>query len=498
MINKILSNIWFWYIFFALFVLYNLFTLPISPLPWFDEVIFLNITDNFYKHGRFLFDIYPWRWTDGEVFSYGPIYFWLTSLSWKCFGVGIFQFRLINFVFGILSGLIILKITQLYINKITVLGFLGTLIFLDPVFIQNTHSGRMDLIAFFFILLSLYLILSVEQVNIKIIVLSAIFAVLALLTTPRVFFLEIALGFAFLLKLYNQNDCVVKKGFVWGLVIFSIYSLWIFYAFGNYLNFFTYYTTNSIMTSHFGGNWNVTSFQYPLIFAIISTIIFGLFRTKHVFKEPLIVFCITALILFYSLIYDYGLYNAMVLPLGYLFLFLVYGEIKKNSFKIVRKVVVFTLLFINIGIFTFKNLVILSSKDSRSLDYASEIINKSIPSKSSVVIDDRYSYAMILNNNTYQSFEEGNIYRDNIEDIVQFHKNNYEFNYFIISNESMNSNPSILMHYEKNYQLTRLKEIKYTSTSNWFNKIIDDITTTLLGHKIHGSYEGTIYKAKLK
>src|SRR3954469_703237 len=87
----------------AIFYLtFHLVTLSYNPLPWYDETYFASIALNLTHHGTFFPMIAYHAKVLKEDIAYGPVYFIFTGLSIKLFGFGIFQFRVINLLFGFL------------------------------------------------------------------------------------------------------------------------------------------------------------------------------------------------------------------------------------------------------------------------------------------------------------------------------------------------------------------------------------------------------------
>jgi hypothetical protein len=487
----------FYWVFISIligYILYHLATLNISPLPWFDELYFVNITNNFSETGKFIFDLYPWRNPpkQEEVLTYGPIYFYLTDFSWNILGKGIFQFRIVNFFFGALSIMMLFKIAQLQSIPKHFIWLAITLIITDPVLIQNSHSGRMDLVAFFFITFSLFLLLQKSTLTIGQLIVSGTMGVLALLTTPRVFFLLAPLGLILIFRIYQTKASFLKCLIAWVSPFVILYGTWIFTAFGGFTEYIDHYTSNKIITGHWGGNLNITSFQYPLILTTIFSIFIIVFNKAH--KNLFFIFSILSLFLFYWLIYDYGLYNAMVLPFSYLLIVIALNKETKNIFRLILSLLTILLFIINIGVFAVKNTVILSTSQQRNTRNYAEMISKYIPENAKVVGDDRYYYVFLLNGNKYQSIEEGNIKRTNINKVISYQKNSFDFDYFIISNESQIANPDILSAYQIEYKLLKIQEIKTIETKSQIKDLIDQFTKKILGHKVHGSLNGTIYK----
>ncbi len=190
-------NGWHWFLFVLVLAL-GFATLNISPLPWYDEVDFASITHSYAQNKSFTCsanDLYfPVKGT--EVLYYGPVYFVLTGIITKLFGFGIFQFRVLNFVSGIVCVYLFIKLFERLsgkqctpVNKLII----ALLMVSDYTYMQDMHSGRMDLLALMLVLIGLLLADSSSRriwLNFS---LSGFFIAAALLTTPRVYFVCTAL-----------------------------------------------------------------------------------------------------------------------------------------------------------------------------------------------------------------------------------------------------------------------------------------------------------------
>lgn len=65
--------------FLLLIIAYHLFTLEIQPLPWFDEVYFASIADNFINNGSLVPEIGSYARNGRPALTYGPVYFFLQA-----------------------------------------------------------------------------------------------------------------------------------------------------------------------------------------------------------------------------------------------------------------------------------------------------------------------------------------------------------------------------------------------------------------------------------
>ncbi len=256
-----------------------------------------------------------------------------TAASFKLFGVGAFQLRIVTFI----SGLILLFVTNKILLKagyrkgLTILILL--LFSLDPFFIKCLHEGRMDLMALLFVIAG-YLQLQywLKSPKIKYAVYIGLFLVFALLTTPRVGFLLIALTpLVFFIFSFNYKKiAILMIGIIIPLI--SIYSTWVFYAFGNYQNFIDFYAALTDGYTQVGGFYTyIQKNQYILIPLTLISIVFGLFSMKQKWLTPLHIFSVCSVISFYLIVKDPGPYSVFITPMFYILILSPFSTIKNGS-----------------------------------------------------------------------------------------------------------------------------------------------------------------------
>lgn len=135
---------------FAILVIWSIGALIYSPTAWFDEVYFASATHSFISGNGLAVELDNYE----PCVTYGPVYFLITGLVTKVFGFGMFQFRLVNCLFAFLC-VIILGIVLERIKVKETLRYLFQLILLtDVLFVSNSHSGRMEFVAVFFVLIA--------------------------------------------------------------------------------------------------------------------------------------------------------------------------------------------------------------------------------------------------------------------------------------------------------------------------------------------------------
>ena len=168
----------------------NLATIITFP-SWDDEAYLANISFNLaHGQGRVL-DLIPGG-ESGEINRYGPVFFLFQSAFIRLFGLHAWLFRLPNLAFSYLSILLIaltLKNSNISRAWILIYGFFAVL---DISVNRNMVGGRMDMMATFFVCLTLYLA-SLSRVSQRVDWLRWLVAggsaALAFLTTPRALFL---------------------------------------------------------------------------------------------------------------------------------------------------------------------------------------------------------------------------------------------------------------------------------------------------------------------
>jgi 4-amino-4-deoxy-L-arabinose transferase-like glycosyltransferase len=168
----------------------NLVTIATFP-SWDDEAYMANISFNLAQgHGR-VFDMLPWE-DIAEVNRYGPLYFHLQATIIRLFGLHDWLFRLPNLIssyLGILLIALTLRNAKIPGNWTTIYVVLAVL---DISVNRNMVGGRMDMLATFFVCLSLFLIHArgfTARVEWSRWLLVGVSSAMAFLTTPRALFL---------------------------------------------------------------------------------------------------------------------------------------------------------------------------------------------------------------------------------------------------------------------------------------------------------------------
>ncbi|WP_291861825.1 glycosyltransferase family 39 protein [Marinilabilia sp.] len=491
-LTRILKNNTFFYSLLIITGAWHVWSLIYSPLPWFDETFFVSITKSLLKGNGFLLEVCPIQTEGKEVLTYGPIYFLLTGLSFLIFGTGIFQFRIVSLLFAVLSIVVFSRISlKLNLGR-RITRFLVLLLIFDVITVQNSHSGRMDMVALFFGMIAWWSYVQPRK-NIRYIIIMAVSGVAAVLTTPRIVVVVFPL-FIYALFRFIQSKNFLRASLITLLPAF-VYLMWIVLAFGSTRGFIEHFTgpaikdtdaANSIF-NYMGGNLYIPFHQWPLITTALLSAALMIFKKQ---KLSLLFLIALPIVTFYVVVTDTGAYSALIMPFWYLVVgFGLQITLDKENNKVSR-ISIYGLVLItvlcNTGIFALKAATIVGSQQERDPRPLQEWVNKNIPENSKIVGDDRYYYACILNHCDYQ-------YIDRVKDHAtraRFHVTKYQPDFLFISNQTTQS---VIDAYKKEFHFLDTKS--YTPENN--NSLISK-TIKLLPVTIQSSYEGTLIRVKTK
>ena len=490
-------RIFFW-IFTILFTVTQLFTLDKVPLPWFDETFFASIAHQWIQTGSLTPQVAVFQ----EVKLYGPIYFWLTGATIKLLGFSVFNFRLMSLICGfgvvwisslILKHFILQSHESSDIFKQHVLKLWWVLLLTDPLYYLVLHEGRMDLLALFWALSSIYLLLpfltqTAQQSCLpRRFLLSGILVALAALTTPRVCFIFVPLGLVLLWQCRQKLHLLL----IWGGVIVGIYALWVGVAFGSLSAFITYYAGDNPFVStsavewYMGGVGYIPKQSYPLIInALLGLLAIGFQKRIRLF-QPYILIALASIGLFYGLVHDYGQYSVFILPFYY---FLVLYGLSQKPWKLKNLLIypVCFLLLLNLGYVSLKNLQTLASWQQRKPSIATQFIQKHVPKSSRVVGEPRYFYAVTQAGSQYQYMDlYETLETREIRQRIQF-----KYQYLIVTDHIRWRKPQVVKHYLQKGQFKEIARLK-VPPSYWATQIA---RLGLVSQTEHDGYNCVIYQ----
>ncbi|MBI4945066.1 MAG: glycosyltransferase family 39 protein [Bacteroidetes bacterium] len=459
------------------YVSYHLFTLVISPLPWFDETFFASISRSYLELGLFQAKVaMVWSYAK-NILAYGPVYFWLTSFSIKIFGFGIFQFRIVCLLFGFAMLFLFYRLLPSQANKLIFLALFS----LDTIVHSGMHSGRMDTMAVSFLLLCIYFFLRSGDNKFYLnVLLSGLFAAAALLTTPRSGVFFIPLGLLMLYRfLHHRQIKYFIAGLIWLVLIIALYAFWFAYAFGSLNNFLLYYKqVNSMIAVAF----YIPKYQYPLIVLSIVAVLYGfIVRRKEYFTEKNII-SLLSILSFYAFIHDTGAYSIFIIPFYYLLIADGFAS-QKISFKNWKVILVALLLAFNVGIFSIKSLVLFSDMNNRRPAIADQFVAVNIPPGEKVIGDELFYYSIIKAGSDFQYI---NLYSTD-EEREKYHREKYDYDYVIWSDRLEKTEPDLLKLYFRNSEFQKVGELTLPSNNLY-------AISRFIGFNVSGSYNCRIYK----
>ncbi len=475
-------------IFVLAYIAYHLLTLKLFPLPWFDETYFCSVAESLMDHGDFIPRVAFHAKAGKEALTYGPVYFVLTGLSIKSFGLGTFQFRIVECFFGLLCFLVFFrmntffKIPRIYILPIT------ALFMLDPFFNLGMHSGRMDLVALFFSLMSIwyYLRSRVNDIRQNIgLLASSSFALLAMLTTPRVIAILTPLLVIFIIDAVQKKwkSWPVQFG-CWALPFIVLYSIWVFIAFGGYSEYFNYYTkvilgNKTAIHGFIGPTSYIPRHEWLLIATVSLILTYKLITDRAWFKNIVILFSISSILTFYLVILDWGEYSVLILPFYYLIL-LQFSKEFTFSIKNFRVYPLVILGIFNAGYITIKIIESFGAANQRSQTQITKFMEKHLPEGSKVVGPPVYYYAVRKSGSEYQFYNKYNT----PEERERLLREDYGYQYLLIHKKSWETENYLPKLFMSNAELEKVAD--YHWKKPWF----------VLSPSERFGYDGTLYKRK--
>ena len=465
-------------------------------MPWFDETYFASMARNFLQTGDFFAPVCPLMdYYYPQSKAYGPGYFVLLAGVFKIFGFGILQVRTPGLLLGfgfILIGYRLLKDSgcNAWLRNI----FFLTLLF-DPIFLQNIHSGRMDSLALFLSGLgSLFVLRGTRNSGISRFITAGLFLGLAILCTPRVA-VNIA-GACFVAGLFFLSQADWKnwwKIFLLPVVIGLLYSIWIFWGFGGYLEAWNYFFGqpreklyyDNLAQGYISFRKYIPPFQFPALSLLLVLIISWLIYRRKM--SWLFWICFFNLFAYFVLVRDTGIYSIFSIPWVYLILAELgnhYLSARASRFWIQTSY--YLILLLNLGVFGIKQTVVFLSAPSRDNEKVFQEFSTLIPKGSRVIGDDAFFYTAIRNNCDFQYIDRGAAGFQRLD----YHLNEYDYEYIVVRNPV--SNPAEFGNYQKAVPLKKVGEIHGPGPSPAI--IFFETQLKKFGFTIPSGYRGVVYK----
>jgi len=182
------------YAFLFIIIAIQICSLNFFMPPWFDEVVFADISYSLSTHHNFLLNVHPLSTDNSEVFMFGPIFFYIQAFIINHIAFSSFFFRLSVFISGVFAAFILGRVLFSITNNKNFERIFLLLFFTNFLICGSLSCGRMEMPALFFISLSLFFFFrkydrsNLNNILIHILASGTMFC-LAILTTPRSSFL---------------------------------------------------------------------------------------------------------------------------------------------------------------------------------------------------------------------------------------------------------------------------------------------------------------------
>jgi hypothetical protein len=293
----------------------NLATIIGFP-SWDDEAFMANISFNLAQGQGRIFDMLPDQ-QGGEINRYGPVFFAFQSFLIRHFGLHDWLFRLPNLACTYLSILLIAMVLRGEGIARKWIALYAAFAILDISTNRNLVSGRMDMMATFFVTISLYLAslrsapLQLEWLRWPLV---GTAAALGFLTSPRALFLlpvVMILGwpntwigqgrrsFHFALR----HTSIALVGFL-GPILLWIWSLG---GFAAYLAV----QESGVVREHIAPSFLRSPYDN---IGILTMLILALIGARKVLRSPLLQGLLATYLMFSFFVREVGPYAAMIMP----------------------------------------------------------------------------------------------------------------------------------------------------------------------------------------
>jgi hypothetical protein len=392
------------FIVFFLWVLFHIITLQRSPLVWFDEAFFASITKSFQENGKFYLTMATLDdFEKNEVLWYGPIYFYIQNLITKILGWGIWQFRLLNLMSGIILVYIIIKISKKLNFNYNELIILLLLLVTDTEINSNIHSSRMDSFTMLLFTSAIYIFYFLEKKSFYNNIFTGVLLASAFLSTPRVGFLFLIFPITFLseiitsIKLRKKFIPIIIDYVSVFLLIIIPFFIWVIFKFGNISNYIDMFLNNKT----YQGLYKL--FNLPAIFQLPTLLIWVIILIYLVLKKSGLIFSTNYIVLYLIpilyILFIKGAYSVYFMPFLYLGLINSYSKLPP-SFRIKKyfKYLLFFIIIINSLIFMTKFIFIINSWEARNPEnFESYFIKKNLTNEN-IIASFPYFYTIEKNN----------------------------------------------------------------------------------------------------
>lgn len=477
----------FYYSIFAILAIWSIWSLPYSPLAWYDEVYYASTTHSLITGNGLSLELY----NNEPVVAYGPIYFLLTGAVAKIFGFGIFQFRIVNLFFAFLAVIFLGKVLDKLNVKKWLNYLLQILLLTDATFFSNSHSGRMEFVALFFVLSAYWFYLNKDMKPIYRAVWVSILLTLSVLTSTRAVIVCIPIAIAQLIQFIKSHSWSAVVPYI--LIPIILYGIWIYAALGSLSGFISYFTQQetgdlakgSFVSTYLKGNWLIRECHYPMIITSLFSI--GYLIKKKSLNEILVPGL--TILLYYILVFDTGHYGVYLLPFYMIIIGIGVSAMCDNPNKAtgaIYKSLLIVCLLVNVSLIAVKSFFVLAEREQRNPQMAANWFKENIPSGCKVAGDYAFYYAAIENGCQFKSITRGGVKSEVVlEDILS----NYQPDYIVLGKNN-NKTEKLSLFRSSGFEMVNClqsSQDKNTTITNLLKKANYTVTMT---------YEGCVYKKK--
>ncbi|MFP4082864.1 MAG: ArnT family glycosyltransferase [Candidatus Aminicenantes bacterium] len=300
-----------------------------------------------------------------DCWLHPPLFYWMTALSFKIFGVNEFAARFISALLGV-GTVLLVYMMGLRVSRSYRIGFLSgfVLLFTQP-FLDLSRKCQLDVPLAFFITLSMFTFVLAIQKNEKYYILTGLFTGLAVLTKGLPAFSILGIIFLYFLLKGDFKFFIRPPFYILLLLVILTLCIWIIplISVGKFKNFISGYFVGQIWTNLSGTEsagkvnfwatiqdyfWYITILAkryWPWFPFLLLSIYFGFKRLRV--KKILLVFMLWIFILIFSFSLGetkFYRYLAPVYPASAVLIGVVLGE--KISEKVFKAVLNFSLIFL--------------------------------------------------------------------------------------------------------------------------------------------------------
>lgn len=419
----------------------SLYCLPYSHVAWYDETFMADYTHNLITTGHIYNTMDP-KTVTGCL--YGPVYFLLTGITTSIGGFGIFTFRLVSTMFYFLCGWMMYKIysefsqentkTTLSVGMVCAL----TLTFLmDVMNVRSSYSGRMEMVAMFFVLVAYWRYLKYQKCRKPLeSIWISLSLTLSVMTTPRVMFVALPLALYQLYVLLRERK--YRTIVVYALTPILLYGTWLTWQYGSVAEFFfrifggktKVSSSNSGLTVYdfIGGNYIIRGYHYPLLIATLLSAGYMLWARKI---KAVLLYLLPA-VSYYLFVFDTGYYSAFMVPFAFMTIAVTLTHTANTSKgRVVGKVLVAAMLLFNFVSYTVIYATTLATKNKRDVYHYGTWVKQRIPTGSKVIGFYHSYYAVVDAGCDFKRITREEVPKDSLE--KDFHEN-YRPDYIISRN----------------------------------------------------------------